>query len=372
MPKNQRLHFKDIPALRAMAFLPIYLFCILFLISASETGVLSDITTIIGKIARNSLDFFFFLSAFLITSHGLREYKYYDRFCLRNFYIRRFFRVGVVLLLAMLFTFIVDPWLIKILALDLKLVVQPTIEPFIALVPNYFSSFSGDHFVYLKVITSIFMFIQFYVFWGIILKFFYRYLAVIGLVLIGIGILSRILHLYNETEYLLDTLAYSTPIGIGCLYAIAIRNGWAFTTKMKEFSKSTNSFIYVVGVAILLAGYLVFSQSYLSALIPLFTSLFFGYIIIEQTFGKSSFVRFKTKKVLTQIGIISYGLIIYQAIINVLVIVAVDSIDFKLDSFLKIAMVVIGALIGSVITANISYKLLEKPLLRIRREFKKV
>ncbi len=154
MPKNKRLHFKDINALKAIAFIPIYLFCILSLITSSQTGVLSEVTTIFGKIAQNSFDFFFFLSAFLITSHALREYKYMENFSLRNFIMRRILRISLVLIIALLFAFLVHPWLIKIL--DLHPITTPSAEPFLLLAPNYFSNFAGDQLIYLRVICSIY------------------------------------------------------------------------------------------------------------------------------------------------------------------------------------------------------------------------
>ena len=106
--------------------------------------------------------------------------------------------------------------------------------------------------------------------------------------------------------------------------------------------------------------------------IPILTGLFFGFVIIEQTFGKHSFVQFKTKKILTYLGKISYGIIVYQAIIGVLMIIAVQSLDINLNSFYMIGLIIIGCYVSSIVVADLSYKLLEKPILRIRREFKKV
>ncbi|NOQ74284.1 MAG: hypothetical protein GQ574_19905 [Crocinitomix sp.] len=370
MPRNKRLHFKDIHALKALVFIPIYLFCILSLISPTNGGALFEVTTIVGKISQSSFDFLFFLTAFLVTSHGLREYKYTDGFSLKNFYLRRILRLSVVLTLALIFAFALHPWLIRIL--DLQPMVTPSMEPYFLLIPNYLSNFAGPQMIYFTLICTVFMFLQFYIFWGIILRFFHNHLNLIALILVGVGLVSRILHQVNSSDYLMDTLAFGIPIGIGVLTAVAIRNDSAIVVKLKEVSKNANSFIYIVGCLLFLGGYILAANSYLTAVIPLFTGLFFGYVIIEQTFGKNSFVQFKTKKILTYLGKISYGMLVYQAIISVMMTIAIESLDQKLDSFYMIGIVIVAGFIGTVVVADISFKLLEKPLLRIRREFKKV
>ena len=370
MPRNKRLHFKDIHALKALAFIPIYLFCIFSLISPSDSSALYEVTNIFRKISQSSFDFLFFLTAFLVTSHGLREYKYLKHFSLKHFYIRRVMRLSVVLILALVFAFALHPWLIRIL--DLQPMTTPSMEPYFMLIPNYLSDFGGPQLIYLTIICTVFMFLQFYIFWGIVMRFLHNYMELIAFLLIGIGIVSRLLHQYSQTDYLMDTLAFGIPIGIGVLTAVHVRRESTIVMKLKEISKNVNSFIYIIGTLLFLGGYILTANSYLIAILPIFTSLFFGYLIIEQTFGKNSFVQFKTKKILTYLGKISYGMLVYQAIINVMMVIAFESLDQKFDSFFMIALVVIAGFIGTLVVSDISFKLFEKPLLRFRREFKKV
>ncbi len=370
MPRNKRLHFKDIHALKALVFIPIYLFSILSLISPQNSEALSQMANLAGKISLSSFDFLFFLTAFLVTSHGIREYKYLASFSLKNFYLRRFLRLAPVLFLALIFAFILHPWLIRML--DLQPMITPSAEPYLWLIPNYLSNFAGPELIYFTFICTVFMFLQFYIFWGLILRFFHNYLNLIAIILIGVGIASRVIHQLNGSEYFMDTLAFGVPIGIGVLTATAVRNENAVVTKLKEFSKNLNSFIYIIGGLLFLGGYILSANSYLTAIIPVLTSLFFGYIIIEQTFGKNSFIQFKTKKILTYLGKISYGMIVYQAIISVMMTIAIESLDYNLTSFYIVAIVILAGFIGTIVAADISYKLFEKPLLRFRREFKKV
>ncbi|MBK6527004.1 MAG: hypothetical protein IPG07_16525 [Crocinitomicaceae bacterium] len=92
MPKTKRLHFKDLDALRFFGFIPVFLFSVLFLSSTDTEGFHHEMLLVIGYLKINSFDFFFFISSFLLTSQGLREYKYNQSFALKSFYLRRFIR----------------------------------------------------------------------------------------------------------------------------------------------------------------------------------------------------------------------------------------------------------------------------------------
>jgi len=370
MPKNKRLHFKDIAAIKAIVFVPIYLYCILQLISLSKQSTLIDITPMVEKIARSSFDFFFFLSSFLLISHGLREYKYLDQFSIRNFFIRRVLRIGVVLILGLIFAFVIHPWLnVK---LDLQPINLPSIKYYLLGVPNYLSTTGGDQLIYLKVICSIYLFIQLYVYLGIILRYFRNQLILIGTLTVMIGLLARGFHLWNDTDYFLDTLSYGIPVGIGIMTAVSVRKeNWIFQ-RIKETPKRIVPIIYSIGSLLFLVGYMFTFNTNSVLFVPILTGLFFGFVVIEQTFGKHSFVQLKTKKILSYLGKLTYGMIVYQAIIGVLMIIAMQSLDINLNSFYMIGLIIIGCYVSSIVVADLSYKLLEKPILRIRREFKKV
>jgi peptidoglycan/LPS O-acetylase OafA/YrhL len=104
----------------------------------------------------------------------------------------------------------------------------------------------------------------------------------------------------------------------------------------------------------------------------LITCSFFGFMILDQTFGKNSPFKFRNNKVLTHLGKISFGLFVYQAILNVLIVIGIDSLDFEMTSFsTKILFTILG-FVMSWIVADLSFNFVEKPLLRMRREFKKI
>jgi peptidoglycan/LPS O-acetylase OafA/YrhL len=370
MPKNKRLHFKDLNALRGMAFFPVFLFCTLHYLSYGQDGMLKEMNFFIQKIAQNSLDFFFLLSSFLLTSHALREYKYTETFSLKKYFVRRIFRIAPVLIISLLFTFVFHPWMND--KLDLHEMVLPDFEPYLYLMPNYFSNPGAYDFIYIVVIASIYLFIQFYIVWGFILKYLIRFISSICIGMVIVGLIARAIHFQLNTDYFLDTLSYGIPIGIGGFLASALRKDAQWVTYLKELSKNVNGFIYIAGGILVFGGYILFNHQIASIMVPVLTSAFYGYIIIEQTFGKNSFIQLKNQKILTYFGRMSYGLIVYQSLIGFLVLIAFESLEGNLSSNYTILLVILSTFVGSSIAANISYKIFEKPMLRLRREFKKV
>ncbi len=374
MPKNKRLHFKDVNTLRFFAFIPVFLYCILFLSNTKDEGVHNELTQLFQLLSRNSLDFFFFLSAFLLASQSLREYKYTDKFSLKNFYVRRILRILPLFVFGLLFAFLIHPWILN--ALKLNEIVAPSASSYLMLIPNYGAEYTKEQFIYLAVIWTIYMFIQFYFIWGLILRFLKDQLFYVSLFLMVIGIVARIMHISGDGSsyyvYIFDTLSYGVPIGIGGLLSLLIRNEHPLIEKLKSFTKSRVIMIYSIGTLFTISAYLFSFKGFGLTIIPLFTCLFYSYILIDQTFGKNSFVKLRTYKIFTHLGKLSYGLIFYQSIVSVLCIIGIDSLDFDLSSTsVKIAFL-LASLTVSWIIADISYKIIEKPLLRLRREFKSI
>jgi peptidoglycan/LPS O-acetylase OafA/YrhL len=370
MPKTKRLHFKDIDALRFLAFLPVFLFCVFYLSRTETEGFHYELTNALSIIKQNSLDFFFFLSAFLLTSHGLREYKYNDSFSLRSFYIRRLMRIMPLFLIGIVFAFFVHPWVLN--TLKLNTIESPIYSNYLLLFPNYFSSLTQEQYVYISIIWSIYMFILFYVVWGIVLKYFSRHLKTIALATMIIGVAARITHHYLDFSFEFDPLSFGVPVGIGTLLAVMIRNESPYLDRIKVLPRKLLIPAYVVGCLVVVLGYLVTPNFIFNNIVPFLTCSFFSFVIIEQTFGKNSIVKLREYKIFTHLGKISYGLIFYQSIINVLIVIGLDSLEFDISSVsVKFAFVFISFILTWII-ADLSYNFFEKPLLRLRREFKTI
>lgn len=369
MAKKRRLLYKDLDALRFLAFLPVFLYCAFYLVSSEQNAFAQDAAGVFGYLKQNSIDFFFFLSAFLLTSHGLREYKYNKSFALKSFYIRRLIKILPVFAIAILFTFIVHPWIIS--TLKLTSIAVPKATSYLLLFPNYFAELTTEQYIYLAVIWTVYMFLQFYVFWGFILKFFSQQIKYIGYGLIGIGIASRVYHILLNTPYEFDTLSAGIPIGIGAIVAHTMRNEDRLAEAIKHLTKGNHIVVYAVGVTSILLGYLFFGNTYVSAIIPIITCMFYAYVVFEQTYGKNSIFKLRKSKILSRFGKISYGFIVYQSIIMVVGVISIDSLDLDLSNPpIQIAFIVLSFLL-SWLVADLSYNIYERPILAIKNEFKK-
>ena len=370
MPKTKRLHFKDIDALRFFAFVPIFAYCVLLLTLTDEEGIHFEITSLASYIAINSLDFFFFISAFLITAQGLREFKYNEKFALRSFFARRILRILPLLIFGLVFAFVIHPWVMRTLKLN---VIEPlSYWKYFLPFPNYFYNVVREQQIYLGVICSIYMFVQFYFVWGIILKFFKTNLRVISFSIILVGLTARIIHHFTDTNFLFDTMSYGVPIGFGALLAELIRGESKLIDKIKTISKRKIVVIYFCGVSAVLFGYLLSTNFLMASLLPIVTCTFFSVVVIEQTFGKNSIYKLRNNKVIIHLGKISYGLILYQSILNVLLVIGIHSLEFEMSSLtVKIGFGLLS-FVMTWIVADVSFNLIEKPLIRLRREFKKI
>jgi peptidoglycan/LPS O-acetylase OafA/YrhL len=366
---KRRLLYKDLDALRFFAMLPVFLFCGLYLINTGDNQFISDAVAASSYLKQNSLDFFFFLSSFLLTSHALREYKYKKVFSLKSFYIRRIIRIAPVLGLAVLFAFVLHPWIIN--TLKLTSIETPIALRNFFLFPNNTLGLTSEQFIYLAVIWTIYMFLQFYLVWGFILKFFLQQIKYVGFIFIAIGVVARVYHILLQTPYEFNTLSVGIPIGIGAIVANAVRFDDRLTENIKHSPKANHIIVYLIGIVTILGGYVFLGKTYAAVVIPIITSLVFGYVIIEQTFGKNSVFKLRKNKFLSRMGKISYGFIVYQSIILVIGVISVESLEFSFESLPTQIGFLILAFVVSWLAADISYNWYERPILSFKKEFKR-
>ena len=368
MGRKRRLHFKDLDAMRFFAFLPVFFYSTVYLVNTGENAFISDLSVGLGYLVQNSLDFFFFLSAFLLTSHALREYKYQKKFRLKAFYIRRAMRILPLFILVLLFTFLVHPWIVDIL--KLTEIHVPDARAYLLMFPNYFADFSSEQFIYLAVIWSIYMFLQFYVVWGLVLKFFLQHIKYVGYFFILIGLVNRFYHLLIDTPYQFDTLSAGVPVGVGAVVAHIVRNEERTVEFFKHIPKIGHVLFYFLGITTVIFGYLILSKSYFQLAVPLISCSFFGYAVIEQTYGKHSLFKLRNNKLISRMGKISYGLIVYHSVIAVIGLISIESLELNSDSLaLQLGFIILTFFI-SWLVADLSYNWFERPILAIKKEFK--
>jgi peptidoglycan/LPS O-acetylase OafA/YrhL len=370
MPKIKRLHFKDINGLRFFAFIPIFLFFTSILLKDEKNIISVEVSILLKNLSINSFDFFFLLSSFLITSLALREYKYRNQFSLKKFYLRKILRLFPLLILSLFFLFYFHDKIV--LFLKLSPLETQSITYYILGLPNYFSNFTNEKEAYTIAIWMVYAYLQFYIIWGIVLKYFKPFIFQFGIAFIAIGILSRIFHTINSSEYIFDTLAYGIPIGIGAIVANYNRTHTNIKDYFKNLSKKNLKLLYSIGILNLMVLYPLLNNSIFSVFTPFITSLFFIFIIFEQTFSKNSMFKIRKSKLSSRFGKISYGLLIFTPIVGTLTIIAFESLDKSTDTLLYKLIFTALTFMLTWVLSDLSYNFYEKIFNRIKRDLKQV
>ncbi|OIQ37025.1 MAG: hypothetical protein BM555_01590 [Crocinitomix sp. MedPE-SWsnd] len=370
MSTKRKLIYKDIDTLRFLAAVPIVLYCVFYLMNSYKDNVIFTLTGGFKYLKMASVEFFFFLSAFLLTAHALREYKYNSSFQLSSFLARRSLRISVHFIVLILFTFLILPWVLNILQLN-----NTVGQNFYSNLIHFTSEshlFTAEQVLLVGLSWFLVMFLIFYFILGIIFKLFHLKLRVISFALIFIGLLDRAYHTLVSDSFELDPFAYLIPIGMGLLFGNFIRNEKRSLDPLKEISKGTNLIIYFVGGTVIVTGYFILKETYFALAIPLIINFFFGYVIIDQTFGKNSLFKLRKLKKLGRAGRLSYGLIVYTFIISVLTYIGMESLEFESTAITTQLLFLFLSLALGTSVAYFTYNRIDKAILAIKSEFKKV
>ena len=369
MSNKRKLFYKDLDFLKFLAVLPILAYICLYFINSFKLGVIPNVTHAFSYIKIGCIEFFFFTSAFLLTSHGLREYKYSHHFSLRSFLMRRSLRLVPLTIPLFLFALFIHPLIATYL--ELTTVKIPSWSNGFLLAEN-FELMSTEHFVYIGALWFSLMFMLYAVMIGFFLKFVKSRLNWIGIFLILLGCAARLLHLLNETRFDFNPLSYAIPVGFGLILANYVRNEQRFRDFFKDTVFGWHLLCYVIGFGTVVLGYVYSNGTYVSLIIPLVLSYCFSYTVMAQTFSKNSTLKFRKLTRLSKFGRMSYGLITYFAILCSITVVAMDSLELDLESPGNQIIFLIITLIFTYTVARMSYEKIEKPISIFKREFHKI
>jgi peptidoglycan/LPS O-acetylase OafA/YrhL len=370
MSTKRKLIYKDIDTLRFLAVVPIVLYCVFYLMNSYKDNVIFTLTGGFKYLKMASVEFFFFLSAFLLTSHALREYKYKSRFNLRHFYIRRLLKLSFPISVLFIFTFLILPWIMNVL--QLHSYKDPNFYSNLLRFPTKSEIFSAEQILLIGASWILIIYIFYYFLLGLIFKLFHPKLKVISFLFIILGLLDRAYHVLTSTSFEFDPLAYLVPIGIGLFFGNFVRKEKRSIETLKEIPKGTNFIVYTISLTVIVGGYFLLKETYFSLAVPLIINFTFGFMIIDQTFGKNSLFKLRKLKKMSKGGRMSFGLITYTFIISVIMLISFESLEFDSTSITTQALFICLSLSLGIGLSYFSYQRIEKPIGSIRKEFKKV
>lgn len=361
-----RLKFHGLDHLRSLAIISVLLFH--YLIFFEHPSWFPKII----EFGWTGVDLFFVLSGFLIASQLFKQIIKEGGFSMREFYLKRLFRIIPIYLFVVGIYFLI-PFFREKEAL-------PPLWKFLTFTQNF--NLDATNEGAFSHVWSLCVEEHFYLFLPIILLFFtkfsfkYSYLFLIATFLFGFAT-----RLYGWNTFIDATPSAISPINQwleivyyptynrldGLLVGVAIAALYNYLPKsFEKISKHGNILIFI-GIIVLSAAYLFASTE------MTFSNTIFGFPLISIGFGfivmgaisSSSFLYRWKSKTSTLIASLSYGIyLIHKGIIHM-----THDVFFNWGIEKESNLMLLFSFLFCLITAYILYLLIEKPFMKLRKKF---
>ncbi len=321
--------------------------------------------------------FFFVLSGFLITYLLMAEKRKEGKISVRNFYLRRVFRIWPVYYLLVILAFFIFPH-IHILRLDyfdkflpehfgVKLLLYLLILPNLALAMFHSVPHAGQAW-------SIGVEEQFYIVWPWIVRKTKNVLRTIiylgiGIVIFKTGVLF-ICTYFPGHAWLEATKAFIAMTKIECMAIGGLGACIAFGDYKKIMEIIFNPIVQLISYA-MLPILIFFTPPAIQDGEHLIYSLCFLVIIMNVAMNPKSFIKLENKS-LNFLGNISYGMYMFHMFIVVLVLRIVPEF-INVNNIVLVNFAYYGFTFALTIGfCTLSYYLYEKPFIRLKKKFSSI
>lgn len=294
---------------------------------------------------------FFCLSAFLLTHLAYVEYAQTKKFSQFRFLVRRGLRIYPLYFLFIAIVFLVVPLFDR--------VTLPPIVPYLLFYNNFYTSIGLFMLVFL---WSIAVEEQFYIFYSFVLKFLFRWLLPVAVVLIIVYIIFRNMYTGDAAEGH-HTLNYLPCFALGIITAIIFNKNQEGTVK-KWLSGWYMIFLYLFGAWLLFAAFPLYRFQWFNTYEHIFYALIFCSIILHLAYMQQKNNKFE--KVFVFLGRRTYGLYIWHGL--VLTIIYKKMPRNILDNYFTFVFFI--ALAATIGLAVISYRSWEAPFLKLKSKFR--
>ncbi|MBL4586565.1 MAG: acyltransferase [Flavobacteriales bacterium] len=372
---KQKVFFKNLDALRFVAFLFIFLGHALdtdsdVIRNSDAYGWVKNYVYIFGK---TGFSFAFVLSSYINTWVILEERQRAGTFKPWLYYIRRALRIWPLYFLVLFIGFVLLP-------LAMELMNEPYTEIgnpwyFIFFVGNFFLIENGwTHSPIISVLWSVSVEEQFYIFWPFLLIVFRKSEKWLFAILLALFSATTFYYYRTDVNLWFHTLFLLGDICLGAIFAfISFNRNWGFST-LKTLKRKTIISIYLLFVGSLLFYHSLFdSEVFPGALNLIIEKMFFAVIlsffIFEQNFCENSFFKFGKLKAISYLGVISYGLFCFHEI-GLLIgnrVLSTFDLDNTVWAFLLLKPLIAFAVILPF--SHLSWNYFEKPFLNLKRHF---
>jgi peptidoglycan/LPS O-acetylase OafA/YrhL len=360
-------YFKELNSLRFIGFIGIFFGHVFFsnspeIINSKLYATLFSYGKILGFI---SIDSFFVLSSFLITWKALEEIKFTSNFQFKNFLIRRSLRIWPLYFLIVFIGFLIE-YLKSIYFLEPEKL--PSLWNFVLFILNYNIIENGYNFLFFMVFMwSISVEEQFYVFWAITIKWFNKYLFGISFFIIFLSLVFRIYFINDSLSLNFHTASALGNFGIGALTAILAFKNPNFLNKLQSLNRKTILFFYSIIFIFFIKMPFLLEYDFFIVIQRVLFSIFFSFIILEQTYCDQSIVKVSRIKYFNFFGKISYGLYCYHGI---MITTVLQISRFLSESLLNsLILFPVFILVSTLLISHFSYRLYESKFLNFKSKF---
>ncbi len=335
-------------------------------ISLVKLGIYKSVPLAFLTRGEDAVDFFFTLSGFLITYLLLIEIQKKNTVSIKQFYLRRIFRIWPVYFLVVGAGFLIFTILYKQIygTPYFTFSVGKGLMYFIFFLPNYMAVNYQVGLLY--PLWSIGVEEQFYLFWAPLIKLFKKNLflflllfAIISTTLFVLLQSRKIIFPENIQRFLLTQKFFAMAIGGLFAYLIYKKPEW--------YNKSFFAWkpVQLLVASIIAWHYLVgFSFSWMISF-KIACSFLYGFLILNVSVVTNKLFDID-KPLLNYLGIISYGLYMYHMLVDYLLRTIVSKTASVYPRDLLIPLYYILLLAGTIVVAGVSYKYFESYFLRIK------
>lgn len=320
-----------------------------------------------GKVGFLGLEYFFVLSSFLISIIILEERNQTSDFKIINFIVRRALRVWPLYFL-IVFTGYIIVFAANLIGTEIS-PLPPFPYLFLFLVNFYIISHGSEFLFFIAFLWSISVEEQFYLLWSFCMKYIHKFFVHFCVFLIAISLIFRYIYIDSSPNLFFHTISAFGNFGTGGLLAYYMYTKKKFIYKIAGFSGIIVGFIYIA-LIFLIAFYHKFMEIEIFRLFSrIIYSLFFAYIILEQSSGKNRIFSFGKFPVLDYLGKISYGLYCFHGVVITLLLQVMPFLfptQTLIHTFLLFPLIIF---LITVLLSHISYRYFEAYFLGLKNKF---
>jgi peptidoglycan/LPS O-acetylase OafA/YrhL len=367
---NKKIFFENLDGLRFLSFLSVFLFHSFYTESIEVKGNSTYVIITTGLFGNGNLgvNFFFVLSGFLITYLLIEEKIQTGKIDVLRFWIRRVFRIWPLFYLSVAFGFFGFPVLKSFFGQTH--IETANIEYYLTFLNNFdFINQGLPDASILGVLWSVAIEEQFYLLWPLILftlpikKYWIPFSLII--------IFSLIFRATTNSDLLneIHTVSCISDMSIGAFGAWLIKKE-KIKLAFQNLKRNQIILLYLLFIIIFFFRKELFFDVYFLRVIERpFISVIFLSIILEQNFSKNSFYKMKNFKLISKLGIITYGLYCLHFVGILITTTLMRKVNLLNDLWSVVITETIVSLLITLLIAKISYRYFETPFLKLKGKF---